>query len=67
MKSIFKRLTIQNPMLSSLVVFNMTVREHRSPRATIDKYFNELVDKGDYLRRDKNDILVHSYSLGSGL
>jgi len=64
MKSIFKRLTIQNPFLSSLIVFNMTIREHRSPIGTINKYFNELVDKGDYRKKDKDAVIEHCYSLG---
>jgi len=64
MKSIFRRLTIQNPNLSSLMVFNMTIRQHRSPQATIIRYFDELVDKSDYSRAQRDTVLEHCLSLG---
>jgi transposase-like protein len=63
MKSVFKRIEKQNPFLSSLVVFNLSIIEYRYPKDIINKFFDELVDRKDYARKDRDEILNHCYSL----
>ncbi len=63
MKSVIKRLQNQNPFLSSLMIFNMAVREYKYPKSTIDKNFDEFVDKKDYARKDRDAVLEHTYTL----
>ncbi len=63
MKSVVKRIQSQNPSLSSIVCFNKAISEYKYDRATINKYFDELVDKGDYMRRDRDDLLEYCYKL----
>lgn len=63
MKALFKKLTNENPLTSSLVVFNMAVRTGGFDNMVVDRLFNQLVDKKDYARKDKEAILEHSRSL----
>lgn len=63
MKSIIKTTKRQNPYLSSLTVFNLAVAKYKYDRGTINKYFDELVDKKDYLPSLRDAVLEYTYSL----
>lgn len=60
MKEKFKELQENNPNLSSLLVFGrlirMTPKEDWGGRK-ITNWFNKLVDKDDYLKSEKRQIL----------
>lgn len=63
MKTLFKTLQSKNPYLSSLVVFNnMIIDKKIKTKKDVLEYF-KLVDKKDYMKRDKEDIINHSISL----
>jgi hypothetical protein len=63
MKTLFNALEKKNPYLSSLVIMNTMITDGLlETKAEINKCF-KLVDKGDYMRKDKDAILQHSYSL----
>lgn len=53
----------QNPYLSSLTVFNLAIDKYKYPKATIDKFFGELVDKKDYIPSLRDSVLEYSYNL----
>lgn len=62
MKSIeknFEKIQEKNPYWSSLVCFSETIRNRKfnSWKNTVS-WFNKLVDKDDYDKRDKKEILT---------
>jgi hypothetical protein len=59
----FKRIAKENPYLSTLMVFNETVRTGRYTVAEINKRFDKLVEKSDYPRSVKDTLLEHAYAL----
>lgn len=60
MKSIerkFKKLNNRNPYWSSLICFTEAVKSSGLSRQTIHRRFNKLVDKNDYNKTDKKQIM----------
>jgi hypothetical protein len=68
MKSIerrFNNIVKKNPYWSSYVCFTEAVKGQHFGNAIVLKWFDKLVDKDDYSRSDKNDILNHIYGLAN--
>ena len=62
MKSIerrFNNITQGNPYWSSYVCFAEAVRGQNFSRQILHRWFNKLVDKNDYSRKEKKAILKH--------
>jgi len=62
MKSIerrFKNISQKNPYWSSCVSFAETCNSRCFKERTIQFWFNKLVDKNDYEKRDKKALLSH--------
>ncbi len=60
----FSEIQILNPYWSSLVCFHETIKNRRAlhPRL-IKKWFLKLVEKDDYGKESKNEILKYAISL----
>jgi len=62
MKSIkrrFHKISIKNINLSSYMCFLEATKSQYFSKRTISLWFNELVEKDDYDKKDKKDILCH--------
>ena len=53
----FNNISKLNPYWSSYTCFTETVRSQNFIKSTISKWFTRLVDKSDYDRKDKLQIL----------
>jgi hypothetical protein len=56
-KRIFNKVKKRNPLWSDYICFAEAVRGKKFSRKTIVRHFNSLVDKGDYAKGEKKDIL----------
>lgn len=66
MKSIERRVNrIQksNPYYSSIICFNTAIIGQNFSEIRIARQFNKLVDKEDYSKNDKKELLSFLYSL----
>lgn len=66
MKSIerdFKRISEGNPYWSSYVCFVEAIRGRKYNKRIIIRWFNKLVDKDDYDKEEKNDIIADLVNL----
>lgn len=66
MKSLERRynnISIKNKLLSSYICFAMAVAEQNFAKATIYYWFNRLVDKSDFSRKEKRNLLKHLCNL----
>jgi len=59
MKKYFDEVSLANPNLSSYMCFAQVVSGHIFTQSQIRKGFNRLVDKEDYARSEKQQILNH--------
>ena len=57
----FKYVQRKNPFWSSFTCFANTVRGKKFSRDRIRRYFNELVDKEEYAKNEKGQILKYLY------
>jgi hypothetical protein len=62
----FKNLQQKRPQVSSLLNFGAALQGQRFSEDAIHRWFNKVVEKGDYENRDKRAILRYLVSL-SGL
>lgn len=53
----FNNIVKLNPKWSSLICFGEAVTGQNFSRITIAKYFNKCVEKSDYDKKDKREIL----------
>lgn len=53
----FKNIQEKNPYWSSLICFMEAIRGQRFSKDTLYRYFNKLVDKDDYQKEQRKDIL----------
>jgi len=68
MKSLKRRFAIEEdkrPLYSTLVNFGHAIKGKRYGKKTIVKWFYELVDKDDYDRKDRYDIIDHMLGLSN--
>jgi len=56
-RRVFKRIRAENPYWSSLLCFAETVRERNFSRRAILRNFNALIDKEDYAKNEKKEII----------
>jgi hypothetical protein len=59
LKKIFNRIRIENPFWSDYTCFAEAVHGKGFSRKTIIRSFNSLVDKEDYTRSEKKEIIEH--------
>jgi hypothetical protein len=67
MKSIerkFKKLNNRNPYWSSLICFAETIKSSGLSRQSIHRWFNKLVNKNDYDKTDKKQVMSFLESIG---
>ncbi len=68
MRSIKRRFTNEqdkSPELSSFINFGTAIKSQRFSKDMIHRWFNKLVDKEDYQKSDKNEILKHLVSISN--
>lgn len=61
MRSIERRFVIEqekNPLASTFICFTNAVKNQNFTPAILRKWFNKLVDKEDYDKKDKRQILT---------
>jgi len=56
-RRVFKKIRAENPFWSSYLCFAEAVRKKHFSRRTILRNFNALVDKKDYAKNEKNEIV----------
>jgi hypothetical protein len=56
-KKVFNRIRGENPYWSDYTCFAEAVRGRRFSRKTIIRNFNSLVDKEDYAKNEKREII----------
>jgi hypothetical protein len=59
----FNKIQEKNPYWSSMTCFNEAIREQGYSQKNIYYWFPKLVDKDDYQKSDKKDILCFLLSL----
>lgn len=64
-KNRFKNIAEQNPYWSSYICFAETVRGQGFNKKTLYKWFDRLVEKGDYSKTDKVKLLQQLYKLSN--
>ena len=58
----FKNIQKKNPYWSSYVCFAETIKNQLFGDQTICRWFNKLIDKHDYLKSEKEMIMLHLLS-----
>lgn len=66
-KRLFKKIEKENPGWGSYIVFANTVKGKNFSHDRIARMFTELVDKNEYSKSDKKDLLEHLYILNKPL
>jgi hypothetical protein len=56
-RRVFNRIRSENPYWSDYICFAEAVRGRRFSRKTIIRNFNSLVDKEDYAKSEKKEII----------
>ncbi len=57
LKRVFENIKRENPNWSDYTCFSYAISGKGFSKKIISRYFNKLVDKGDYSRREKKEIL----------
>jgi hypothetical protein len=55
----FKKIEKENPNLSTFIVFSRAVAGQHFSKDRLSRWFNKLVDKDDYDKKDKKTILEY--------
>lgn len=63
LKSHFNRIIRNNPYLSSLVCFNLTMKTRGYTQKVITDGFDKLVEKEDYPRKHREELLLQAIKL----
>jgi hypothetical protein len=63
LKRIFNKIRMENPFWSDYTCFAEAVHGKGFSRKTIIRSFNSLVDKEDYTRSEKKEIIEHLVGL----
>ncbi len=61
----FNRITRQNPNLSSLICFNETMKTRNYTDSVIEQGFDKLVEKADYPRKHRDELLLQAREINS--
>jgi len=62
-KRVFNKIKSRNPYWSDYICFAEAIRGRRFSRKTIIRNFNSLVDKEEYARSEKREIIEHLVEL----
>jgi len=63
---VFNKIRKANPYWSDYICFTETVMGRKFSRQSITRHFNKLVDKSDYDRKDKKELLRQLFELSQG-
>jgi hypothetical protein len=63
LKRIFNKIRSENPYWSDYTCFAEAVRGRKFSKKTIIRNFNSLVDKEDYEKNEKREIIEHLMEL----
>ena len=63
----FNNISKQNPYWGSWTCFAGAVRDQEFSKRTISKHFNALVEKDDYDKRDKKELIKNLLSLSQNI
>ncbi len=63
----FNNITKKNHSWSSYICFAEAITGQKFSRQTIHRWFNKLVEKDDYDKKDKKAILSHLWDLTNDL
>ncbi len=63
LKRVFEKLKRENPNWSDYTCFSHAISGKGFSKKIISRYFNKLVDKGDYSREDKKEVLERLFWL----
>jgi hypothetical protein len=66
LKRVFNKIKNENPLWSDYICFAETVKTRKFSRQTISQYFNRLVDKDEYVKKDKKTLLKQLSELAQG-
>ena len=61
----FKQIEKYNPYWSSYICFSESIKNQRFSKPIISRWFNKLVEKNDYDKKDKKEILLYLYNLSN--
>lgn len=61
----FEKIAKRNPLWSSYICFAEAVKFQQFSRDTIHYWFNKLVEKDDYAKSEKKDILKYLCDLSN--
>ncbi len=56
-KARFNKVQKKNPYLSTIICFNIAIRNQGFKKKKLIENFNKLVDKNDYCKKDKKEII----------
>ncbi len=59
----FNNISKKNPYWSSYLCFAETIKNRDFSLRTIKKHFNQLVEKDDYSKKEKKEIINYLYQL----
>ncbi len=57
LKRVFEKIKREHPFWSDYICFSMSISRRGFSKKIISRYFNKLVDKGDYSGQEKKDVL----------
>ena len=61
----FRNIAEKNPSLSSYVCFAKTIKGQGFNKQTIHRWFQKLVNKDDYAKKEKRAVLAHLDNLSN--
>ena len=65
LKRVFLKIRKDNPYWSDYVCFAEAIARRKFSKRTISYHFNRLVDRDDYAKRDKKEILEQLFELSN--
>ena len=66
LERVFNTIKQENPLWSDYICFVKTVKGRKFSRQTISQSFNRLVDKDEYVKKDKKTLLKQLSELAQG-
>ncbi|MFA5431677.1 MAG: hypothetical protein WC319_02195 [Candidatus Paceibacterota bacterium] len=61
----FNNIVERNPSFSSYLCFTKAIKGQRFSKQVINRWFQKLVDKDDYIKNEKNVLLRYLYDLSN--
>lgn len=61
----FNKFNTKNPGLSSYINFSQAIKGQKFSRDLINRWFNKLVDKDDYDKKDKRELIEYLTNLSN--